>query len=87
MVLDGIVAVGHTDDTTSESSSDESMRRKAVAFRPVRKTKGARQSQAKGPRSQDRGDSESSASDRARREAPKAAVPQASAPAVDLLGL
>jgi len=87
MVLNGIVAVGHTDDTTSESSSDENTKRKAVAFRPVRKTKGVRQSQAKGPRSQDRSDSESSGSDIGRREAPQAAVPQASAPAVDLLGL
>merc|ERR1712038_1763654 len=68
MVLNGIVAVGHTDDTTSESSSDENTRRKAVEFRPVRVKKGARKLQVKGLRSQDKSDSESSGSDRGRRQ-------------------
>jgi len=83
MVLNGIVAVGHTDDTTSESSGDEVARRKAVEFRPVRAKKGAQKSQAKGSRSQDKSDSESSCSDTGRKQAPKAAAPQA--PEVDLL--
>jgi len=87
MVLNGIVAVGHTDDTTSESSGGEDTMRKAVEFRSVRVKKGARKSQAKGSRSQDLSDSESSGSDRGRRQAPKAALPQAPEPQVDLLGL
>merc|ERR1712129_194721 len=87
MVLNGIVAVGHTDDTTSESSGDENTRRKAVEFRPVRVKKGARKSQVKGSRSRDKSDSESSGSDRSRRQTPKAAVPQASKPEVDFVDL
>jgi len=87
MVLNGIVAVGHTDDTTSESSGDEDTRRKAVEFRPVRVKKGARKTRAKGSRSRDHSDSESSASDRGRQQAPKAAAPPAPQPEVDLLGL
>jgi hypothetical protein len=85
MVLNGIVAVGHTDDTTSESSGAEDIRRKAVEFRPVRVKKGARKSRAKGSRSQGTSDTESSGSDRGRRQAPKAAAPRASEPEVDLL--
>ena len=87
MVLNGIVAVGHTDDTTSESSGDEVSRRKAVEFRPVRVKKAARKSLAKGSHSRDTSDSESSGFGRGTREAPKAALPQAPKPEVDLLGL
>jgi len=87
MILNGIVAVGHTDDTTSESSGDEVSRRKAVEFRRVRVKKGARKSLAKGSRSQDKSDSESSGSDRGRRQAPKAVLAQAPKAEVDLLGL
>mmetsp|Transcript_25489 Transcript_25489/g.49973 ORF Transcript_25489/g.49973 Transcript_25489/m.49973 type:complete len:282 (-) Transcript_25489:122-967(-) len=87
MVLNGIVAVGHTDDTTSESSGDEATRRKAVEFRPVRVKKGARKPQAKGSRSRDQSDSETSGSDRGRRQAPKAATSAPPEPEVDLLGL
>jgi len=83
MVLNGIVAVGHNDDTTSESSGDEDTRRKAVEFRPVRAKKGAQKLRAKGSRSQDKSDSESSGSDRGRRQVPKAVAPQTSE--VDLL--
>jgi len=88
MVLNGIVAVGHTDDTTSESSGGEDTRRKAVEFRQVRVKKGARKLHAKGSRSQKRSDSESSGSDdRCRTQAPEATVPQAPEPEADLLGL
>jgi len=86
MVLNGIVAVGHTDDTTSESSGDENTGRKAVEFRPVRIKKGAWKLRVKGSRSQDKSDSESSGSDRGRRQAPKVAAPQTPKHEVDLLG-
>jgi len=85
MVLNGIVAVGHTDDTTSESSGDEVSRRKAVEFRPVRVKKATRKT--KGPRSQDKSDSKASGPDRGNGQAPKVTSPQAPGPEVDLLGL
>jgi len=87
MVLNGIVAVGHTDDTTSESSGDEVSRRKAVAFRPVRVKMGRRKSLAKGSRSQDKSDPESLGFEKGTRQDPKAALPLAPEPEVDLLGL
>lgn len=84
MILNGIVAVGHRDDTTSESSGDDT--RKPVRFRddkkvPNRRTRRERQQS-----------SDSEASNSGRRSAPSAGVAKAPAPAaqpeiVDLLEL
>mmetsp|Transcript_74639 Transcript_74639/g.211134 ORF Transcript_74639/g.211134 Transcript_74639/m.211134 type:complete len:275 (-) Transcript_74639:163-987(-) len=83
MVLNGIVAVGHRDDTTSESSGDEAP--KPVAYREARKQ---RKSAGKGRRSSARSDGSSGSDDGPRGRQQKARLPaRAPAPCVDLLDL
>mmetsp|Transcript_95613 Transcript_95613/g.298106 ORF Transcript_95613/g.298106 Transcript_95613/m.298106 type:complete len:300 (-) Transcript_95613:110-1009(-) len=78
MVLNGIVAVGHRDDTTSESSGEEAPR--AVAFRKARK--GSQKSSTKSRRPHAHSD-DSTDSDDVRREHPQRCngVTRSSAPA------
>uniref|UniRef100_A0A7S1QWQ5 ENTH domain-containing protein n=1 Tax=Alexandrium catenella TaxID=2925 RepID=A0A7S1QWQ5_ALECA len=90
MVLNGIVAVGHTDDTTSESSGDEAP--KAVQFREMRKSRKA-STQNRRPvraRSDDSTDDDAPCGRQDRgsaKAAVKQAPPPAPAPMVDLLDL
>lgn len=90
MVLNGIVAVGHTDDTTSESSGDEAP--KAVQFREMRKSRKAA-AKSRQPRRARSDDSTDDDGPRGRQDSGSrtAAVPQAKppapAPSVDLLDL
>lgn len=66
MVLNGIVAVGHTDDTTSESSGEE-VHHKAVEYREARKTRKGK-APAKGRQHRVASSSDGSDSDRGGRQ-------------------
>eukprot|EP00413_Alexandrium_margalefii_P036466 CAMPEP_0204596628 /NCGR_PEP_ID=MMETSP0661-20131031/53342_1 /ASSEMBLY_ACC=CAM_ASM_000606 /TAXON_ID=109239 /ORGANISM="Alexandrium margalefi, Strain AMGDE01CS-322" /LENGTH=282 /DNA_ID=CAMNT_0051607247 /DNA_START=45 /DNA_END=893 /DNA_ORIENTATION=- len=90
MVLNGIVAVGHTDDTTSESGGDEAP--KAVQFREARKSqkpakKGRRPRRAHSDDSTDGEDPGRHKEKGSTKQQASQAKPPAPAPSVDLLDL